>query len=129
MGGDRATDGTRIAELLASELTGLERGPLASVAITDADPDAEPSTEGTPAYRVTFEDEVVAEAFLHPDRVRLEIRVDPAAAAEAVHGPDLRARPKATDPPRTLLFVESGAAVKRAADALAAALESELSEE
>ena len=129
MGGDRATDGTRIAELLASELTGLERGPLAGVAVTDADPDAEPSTDGTLAYRVTFEDEVVAEAFLHADRVRLEVRADPAVAAEAVQGPDLRARPKATDPPRTLLFVESGAAVKRAADALAAALASELGEE
>lgn len=126
MGGDRATDGTRIAELLASELTGLERGPLAAVAVTDADPDAEPSPDGTLAYRVTFEGEVVAAAFLHPDRVRLEVRTDPAAAAEAVQGPDLRARPKATDPPRTLLFVESGAAVKRAVDAVEAALDSEL---
>jgi hypothetical protein len=60
---NRVTDGTRIAQLLASELTGLSRGPLSGVEVVDADPDAEPSPGGTFAY--AFEHEGVQADFVY----------------------------------------------------------------
>lgn len=120
---ERVTDGRRIAELLASELHGRADGPLGRVAVTDADPDVAPSVDGALAYRVTVDGEPGGAVYVHPERVRLELARGAAAAAEAARGPDLHARPKAVEPPRTLLFVESGAAVKRAADAVEAAVE------
>ncbi|PSQ15740.1 hypothetical protein BRD00_13305 [Halobacteriales archaeon QS_8_69_26] len=115
---DRITDGRRIAELLASELEGRE-GPLSGASVTDAVPDAGPSPDGTRAYDVEYEGTTLATALLLPDRVLLEVRARPDRALEAANELGLRARPKATDPPRTLVFVESGAEVKRASDALA----------
>ena len=45
------------------------------------------------------------------------------AVTDAGRDAELRVRPKAVDPPRTLLFVEDGAEVKRATDVLAAVAE------
>ena len=136
---DRLRDGTRIAQLVASELTG-DRETLAGVVVADADPDVEPTADGTFAYRVdhvadpdaitvgdrgatTVEEDAerttIAEVFVQPDRARVEFTAAPDAAADAADtaaGDDdrgLRARPKAVDPPRTLVFVEDGAEAKR----------------
>lgn len=98
---DRVTDATRVAQLLASELTGLEVGPLETVDVTDADPDAEPSPEGTVAYRVTADGESVGTVLLYPDRVVADLGVEGSA--------------RTTDDE---LVVESGAAVKRVVDAI-----------
>jgi hypothetical protein len=117
---DRITDGRRIAQLLASELTARADGPLAGVALTDVDRDAEPTPDGTLAYRVTLAGRVLAEAYLQPDRLRLEFRAGVDRAAENARQAGLRVRPKAVEPPRTLVFVESGAAVKRALDVVRA---------
>lgn len=68
---DRITDGTRIGQLLASELTGLERGPLGSVSVVDADTDAEPSPAGTPAYGVAVEGDRIGTVELTPESARL----------------------------------------------------------
>ncbi|RQH00485.1 hypothetical protein [Natrarchaeobius oligotrophus] len=122
---ERITDGRRIAQLLASELEGRDDGGLESVAVTDADPDVEATADGARAYDVTRaddEDERVARVFVHEDRARLEFAIEPDAAAEAAADVDLRVRPKASEPPRTLVFVESGAAVKRATDVVQAVL-------
>lgn len=136
---DRLDDGVRIAQLLASEVTGNE-GRLRGLGVTDADPDAEPTADGALAYRivaeagatdgdvdVTAETEtadgdatVVAEVYVQPDRVRIEARVGPEAVAAAAASAGLRTRPKATRPPRTLVFVEDGAGVKRALTPLTA---------
>lgn len=116
----RITDGRRIAQLLASELTARTDGPLAGVALTDVDRDAEPTPDGTLAYRVALEGRVLCEAFLQPERVRLEFRAGVDRAAESAGEVGLRVRPKAVEPPRTLVFVESGAAVKRALDVVRA---------
>ena len=86
---DELDDGKRIAQLLASEITGHERPPLGRLSVENADPDAEPSLDGTFAYEV---------------------------ARDA----GLRVRPKAVEPPRLLVFVESGAEVKRALPVLRA---------
>ena len=117
---DRITDGRRIAELLASELDGREDGVLESIRVTDADRDVEPTADGERAYDVTFCDERVARVFVQPDRARLEFEVGQDVAAKTGEQLELRVRPKATQPPRTLVFVESGAAVKRATDVVVA---------
>jgi hypothetical protein len=118
---DRLADGVRIAELLASEVTGNE-SDLRGLAVVDADRDVEPTADGALAYRIAREEpgtdedptEAVAEVYVQPDRARIEAVVAPDAVAEAAGAVDLRARPKAVHPPRTLVFVEDGAQVKRA---------------
>lgn len=109
----RLSDGVRIAQLLASELAG-HGGPLADVAVVDADPDAEPTPDGTFAYAVEHDGRRLATVHVHPDRARIEFVDRPADAADAARERDLRVRPTATDPPRTLVFVADGAGVKRA---------------
>lgn len=117
---ERTTDGVRIAQLLASEVTG-GWGELTELSVTDADVDVEPTADGALAYRLTLPDTtVVAEVFVHPDRARVEFRVAPDVAAEAGSDAGLRVRPKAVRPPRTIVFVEDGAEVKRVLPAFAA---------
>jgi hypothetical protein len=121
---ERVEDGTRIAQLLASELDGREDGRFAALALAEADPEVEPTTDGAFAYAVDVEREDdaerLADVYVHPDRVRLEFVAGVERAAERASEAGLRVRPKATEPPRTLAFVESGAAVKRAADVVEA---------
>lgn len=86
---DRVTDGKRVAQLLASELTGLETGPLGAVDVTDADPTAEPSPAGTAAYRVTAAGAPVGTVVMYPERVVVdlgddELVVDSGAAVKQV---------------------------------------------
>jgi len=119
---DRLSDGVRIAELLASELAG-DAGRLAGLSVTDADPDVEPTADGALAYRVVrepagdaepepSEPTEIAEVYVQPNRARVEFAVAPDAAASAGEANDLRVRPAAVRPPRTLVFVEDGAQVK-----------------
>jgi hypothetical protein len=100
---DRITDGRRIAQLLASELTGLETGPLAAVSVTDADPDAEPSADGTVAYTIAHGGERVGIVRIYPERVVVTLGELEGAAEQTV-------------------VVDSGAAVKRAVDRIREAL-------
>jgi hypothetical protein len=127
---DRITGGRRIAELLASELDGRSDGPLESVAVVNADPDAEPVDGGARAYDVAVGGSVVATVFVHPERVRIETtaeettidgnRID-VTAADGVsirRGSGVGAEAET----RTVILVEYGAAVKRAVDVLSAAI-------
>jgi hypothetical protein len=121
---DRLDDGVRIAQLLASELgSDAVRPPFA---VTDADPDVDPTADGALAYRVVLEHdegdhedsehpdgEQIASVFVQPDRIHVAFRRAPDAAAESASEAGLRTRPKAVRPPQTLVFVEDGAAVKR----------------
>ncbi|MFB6101098.1 MAG: hypothetical protein ABEJ73_00860 [Haloplanus sp.] len=107
------TDGVRIAQLLASDLVGHE-GRLAPVTVTDADPDVEPTADGRRAYVVRAADDPLATVFVHPDRTRIEFRTAHEAVVDAAREVGLRVRPKAVDPPQTVVFVENGAEVKRA---------------
>jgi hypothetical protein len=120
MARDELDDGVRVAQLLASELDGLG-GDLGRVSVTDADPDADPTADGAFAYAVdldqedgTAEEVRLAEVFVQPSRARVEFRTAQATAAEAAAEEGLRARPKASDPPRTLVFLANGAEAKRA---------------
>jgi hypothetical protein len=116
---DRVTDGRRIAELLSSELHGREDGGLAAVAVVDAAESVEPTADGALAYRVEADGDSLASAYVHPNRVHLAFEAGREGAARAGADAGLRVRPKATRPPETLVFVESGAEVKRAAEVVA----------
>jgi len=123
---DRISDGKRIAELLASELSGRESGPLADLSVVDAHRDAEPAPDGTAAYAVAHRGVRIGEVTLYPEAATLRVgdRSDPDgtsdAVASAVTGPHLTAEP---DDDEVVLRIESGAAVKRAVDALLAGLD------
>lgn len=121
---DRLRDGVRIAQLLASEVTG-DQGRLNALTLTDADTDVEPTLDGALAYRITREDEPIVDAYVQPDRLRLEFRAAIDAVAEAASDADLRVRPAGGESPRTLVFLEDGAAVKRVLPALRAAVKTE----
>lgn len=120
---DELTDGRRLGQLLASEIHGHERGVFERLGVVDADTDVEPSDEGAFAYAIAVgsgdrgdggNDDWIADAYIHPDRLRVEFSASPDVAAAAGREAGLRTRPKAVDPPRTLVFVESGGEVKAA---------------
>ncbi|QLG48765.1 hypothetical protein [Natrinema halophilum] len=117
---ERITDGHRIAQLLASEVDGREDGELEYFSVTNADRDVQPTADGARAYDVVRRKKRIARAFVHEERAHLEFEVRQDVATEAASDVDLRVRPKASTPPRTLVFVESGAEVKRATDVLQA---------
>lgn len=116
------SDGVRIAQLLASDLIGHE-GRLEGVTVTDADSDVEPTVDGEQAYVVRAGERPLATVFVHPERARVEFRAGHDAAVDAANAADLRVRPKAVDPPRTVVFVETGGEVKRALGVFEAAIE------
>jgi len=142
---DRLRDGTRIAQLVASELTG-NRGELEAVVVVDANPDVEPTADGALAYRVALVEDpaaitvddrgqtaldetaeadprTVASVFVQPERARVEFALAPDIAAETAQEAELRTRPKAVEPPRTLVFVEDGAEAKHVIPVFAAVVE------
>ncbi|WP_336036585.1 hypothetical protein [Halobacterium yunchengense] len=118
---DRITDGTRIAQLLSSEVTGHGDDPYGRLAVTNADPDVEPTTDGAHAYDVALDGERLAAVYVQPDRVRVEVFDGLAAARREAGERGLRARPVGGRPPRLLVFVPDGAKTKRALDVLGAA--------
>jgi len=121
---DAITDPGRIAELLASELTGLETGPLAAVEVVDADRDATPSPDVTLAYAVAHDQDRIGRVLLYPDRAVVELdgvgNVPgdlPGADRESI------AIERTTDV--LALDVSTGAASKGAVDVLRAVLASQ----
>jgi len=117
---DRITDGRRIAQLLASEIRGRERGSLGRLAVVDVR-DAEGDVHGEFAFGVGARTDTgdarasrVADVYVHGDRARVEFREAPDAAADAGREAGLRTRPEAVTPPRTVVFLEDGVAAKRA---------------
>lgn len=121
---DRLRDGVRIAQLLASEVTG-DQGRLKTLSVADADTDVEPTLDGALAYRITRGEEPIVDAYVQPDRLRLEFRTALDAVAEAASDAGLRVRPAGGESPRTLVFLEDGAAVKRVLPALRAVVEAD----
>ena len=109
---DRVTDGKRIGQLLASELTGLERGALAEVSVVDADPDVEPTADGTFAYAVEYQGDRVATVHVTPATARLTIHSAPTLN---VGREDVTVESASE---WTVLVAHSGASVKRLVDEL-----------
>lgn len=117
---DCITDGKRIAELLASELSGRESGPLAQVSVSDANREATPSEDGTPAYSIASDRGQIGVVSLFPDYARVTLTVGAEAVVESSASKGIPARREDDD---AVLRVESGAAVKQAADLIAAAVD------
>jgi len=120
---DRITDGKRIGQLLASELTGLERGAMSAVAVVDADPNVEPTDAGAFAYAVEYDGIRVGTVEITPSTARLVVDTETTAIdadAVAVDRSDLSVE---RDGNETVVVAHSGAAVKGIVDALRAGLE------
>jgi len=134
---DRLRDGKRIAQLLASELTG-DQASLAHVVVADADPDVEPTEDGAFAYRVVHvadsdalttddrgrptlagdspsdvdaETTELATVSVQPARARVGFTLAPATAAEAAA--DTALRVQSTDTGETTLLITDGVEAKR----------------
>ena len=134
---DRLSDGKRIAQLLASELTG-DQAALAHIVVADADPDVEPTEDGAFAYRVvhvadsdalTTDDRgrptlaadsagdvdaattEIATVSVRPDRTRVTFTLAPERAAVAAADTVLRTR--STDTADTTILVTDGVEAKR----------------
>lgn len=105
---NRITDGKRIAELLASEVTGL--AVFADLEVVDADRDVVPDESGPVAYRLASQGEAVGTVRVFP--ARIEVSLDVSASAEDP-GSDGTATMTVTD----------GASVKDAVDWLRTAFE------
>lgn len=120
-GDDRVdgSDGMALALRLAAAVEAGERETDA-LAVVDEASGVEPTADGAFAYAIGSEETRLAEAFVHPDRIHVEFSVEPDRAAGAAADADLRVRPKAVRPPRTLVFVESPGEVEAALDVLAA---------
>lgn len=120
----RVTDGTRIAQLLASELTGLETGPLADVDVVDATPDVTPSETGTLAFRIAHAGDRVGRVTVYPDEVR--VRVDSPADGESIEHPvELPDGVERGRDGGIEVSIETGHAVKDATDAITELLTSD----
>lgn len=118
---DRLEDGRRIAQLLASELDGRTDRGLDRVAVSDADPDVEPSPTGARAFDVTESGALVARVLVQPEQLLVEIPVGPEAVEAAVADRDLElVRPASGD---AHVIVPDGAAVKRVVPVIRAAIE------
>ena len=89
---DRVTDGTRIAQLLASELDGRTDGPLDRVAIVNVEKDVTAAEDGARAYDVAIEGSVLASAFVHRDRAHLAFSRGSDAALEEIGRASCRER-------------------------------------
>lgn len=136
---DRLSDGKRIAQLLASELTG-DQAALAYVVVADADPDVEATDDGAFAYRVVHvadsdalatddrgrptlaadsssdvdaETTEIATVFVQPERARVEFAVTPDRAVDAATGADLAVLSTGTDD-TALISITDGVDAKRA---------------
>ncbi len=126
---DRNPQGSAIAERVAAAIG--ERDGL-TVEWRERDPD--PTADGTLAFAVERPregvdgdgngDDPLAEAYVQPNRIRLEFAAVPDVAAEVATDAGLRVRPKAVRPPRTLAFVEDADEASSAADVVAAVAES-----
>lgn len=125
---DRVTDPRRVAQLLASELSGRETGRLARVSVVDADEDAEPSPDGTVAYGVAVDGERVGddvragEVVLYPEAAALVVRdgvLDLDRVVAAARDGELAVDREGED---ATVRVETGASTKRAVDAVVAGL-------
>lgn len=124
---ETVTDGERIAELLRAEVAGRSDGALAGFdveALPGGDTaDRSRDGPGEPAFRVVHADRTVATVAAQPDRALVTATHRADVAFERAREGGLRARPRGTDPPATLVFVESGGSVKRAVDVLVAVVD------
>jgi len=110
---DRITDGKRIAQLLASELTGAETSPMDRVDVVEAVPDAEPSAGGTEAYGVAVDGDRIGTVTVYPETAVLSVRGSLPPEFEPPDGLDADSANG-----QVSVRIKYGAAVKSAVDLL-----------
>lgn len=115
---ETVTDPKRIAELFASELTGLATGSLSTVEVVDADRDAVPSPQGAVAYAIAAHGQEVGRVLLYPDAC-VVVLDSPGDEVPAVSREGLEV--EASDDGLRLM-ISTGAAVKGAVDILRSTL-------
>jgi hypothetical protein len=117
---DVLRDGPRIAQLLASELSGRDGGALGAVTVTDADRAAEPTPEGAHAYAIAVEGARVATVGITDRTARIAFEDRPTLDAPpwVADETDLALEADASGEDSPVLVVESGRGVKRAVDVL-----------
>jgi len=108
---DRITDGKRIGQLFASELTGLERGPLSAVSVEDADPEVAPTREGAFAYRVAADGETLGTVSVTDETARLTLETATEFESER--------EDVTVEESGSVVVAHSGAAVKTLVDVVA----------
>jgi hypothetical protein len=113
---DRVTEPRRVAELLASEFTGLATGPLADLTVVEARPDVSPTPEGSRAYALEYRGRRLGAVSLYPEFVTVRLSVEAAALPETT---PLPAEPTGDG---VRVRVEDCVAVKRAVDVVRSVL-------
>jgi hypothetical protein len=109
-------NGYRIAELLASEITG-HKAALAPLSVVDADPDVTPTEDGAFTYHISHAavNDHVATVYAHVEHIRVVIKLAATAAAETASDTevcvcsDTDGRPSG----QTIITIDNGAEVKR----------------
>lgn len=139
---ERLTDGYRIGELLASEIDGWRSGPLADLAVANADRTVEGTPAGERAYDVRLLDRdpgeasrdprreptpgdagaLFAQVFVHERGATLALERGHSAAIDAADAANLDVDDE-WDGDALAIRLTYGAQCKRAADVLAAAVE------
>jgi len=110
--------GRALAERLATALD--DAAGAGDLRVVDRATRLDPAPDGAFAYALGGDECRFADVFVAPTRVRVEFTATPAVAARAGADADLRVRPKAVKPPRTLVFVESVEEIRPALDVVEA---------
>ncbi|QPV64156.1 hypothetical protein I7X12_05900 [Halosimplex litoreum] len=119
-------DGRALARRFADAVATADPGVVddGELSVVDERVEPDPTVDGTVAYAVAAGSRTLADVSVHPERLRVEFRVAPEKAATAATDAGLRVRPKATRPPRTLVFVEVAAEIEPAIATFGAVLAS-----
>jgi hypothetical protein len=133
---ERLTDGYRIAELLASEIDGRRSGPIADLAVANADRTVEGTPAGERAYDIRLVSgdrdprreptpadagELFGRVYVHETGATLALEADSEAAVEVASSGGLETDESWRNG-ALAIRLEYGAQSKRAIDALEAAL-------
>lgn len=111
---DRITDGKRIGQLLASELSGRESEPLGTVSVTNAEPDVTPTEAGAFAFDIEADGTAIGTVSITPETARLAL--DSVGDIEDRFGSERDDVTVERDGDGTIVVAHSGAAVKVVVD-------------
>lgn len=109
---ERVTDGTRLGELLASELDNRTDSGLARIEVRNVDEAATATPSGTEAFEIWMDTEPIATVTLYPDQVELRFCVPVAPVLELADSVGLTGS-EAPEDDAVVVWVDDGAEVKR----------------
>lgn len=109
---ERVTDGTRLGELLASELDNRTDTGLARIEVRNVDEAATATPAGTEAYEIWIDTDPIATVSLYPDQVELRFPAPEAPVLELADSVGLTGS-KIPENDSVVVWVDDGAEVKR----------------